>query len=188
MIKNKNNNLATDINILSSFDFKRFLQDENSIKIGSTRINIFNYEFILIPICYVNHWSLVNIHIKEKKVRFFDSCISLKTDERNKLIKRFVSKLIEHDATKKDFSIDLTKWGFRKESKLPQQTNEYDCGLFICLYAKLISYNYKIDPSLFLVDYTKNFRDRMIEEIKNCELLGFDYNFAAQFNTKIKKH
>jgi len=52
----------------------------------------------------------------------------------------------------------------------------------------LISYNYKIDPSLFLEDYTKNFRDRMIEEIKNCELLGFDYNFAAQFNAKIKKH
>ena len=118
MIKNKNNNLATDINILSSFDFKRFLQDENSIKIGSTRINIFNYEFILIPICYVNHWSLVNIHIKEKKVRFFDSCISLKTDERNKLIKRFVSKLIEHDANKKDFSIDLTKWGFSKQMNM----------------------------------------------------------------------
>ena len=53
MIKNKNNNLVTDINILSSFDFKRFLRDENSFKLESTRSNVFNYEFILIPICYL---------------------------------------------------------------------------------------------------------------------------------------
>jgi len=101
MIKNLkyNKNLANDINILSSFEFKRFIKDNNYLKTDKNRINIFKSDYVLIPICYSDHWSLVNIHVKKKKVRYFESLISLTTySERKKIINDFVSKIIFHDA------------------------------------------------------------------------------------------
>ena len=187
MIKNSNynKNLAIDINILSSFEFKRFIKDNNYLKKDKNRINIFKSDYVLIPICYSDHWSLVNIHIKKKKVRYFDSLISLTTNsERKKIINEFVSKIILHDSAKIDFSTELSDWKFRNESLLPQQTNNYDCGIFICLFAKVISYDLKISPSQFLDEYIIGFRLRMLDEIKKVELMDNDFIYASQFDKK----
>ena len=180
-----NKKLANDINILSSFEFKRFLKDKDYLKKDRNRINIFNHSYILVPICHFDHWSLVNIHVKDKKVRYFDSLVSLKTnDERKKVIKEFISKIIVHDSSKINFTTDILEWGFRVESMLPQQTNNYDCGIFICLFAKIISYNLKISPSQFLNEYISEYRLRILEEIRKVELLDNDFTYASQFGKK----
>ena len=187
MIKNSkyNKNLANDINILSSFEFKRFIKNNDYIKKDKNRINIFNSDYVLIPICYSDHWSLVNIHVKTKKVRYFDSLISLTTNsDRKKLINEFVSKIIVHDSAKIDFSTELSDWKFRNESLIPQQTNKYDCGIFICLFAKIISYDLKILPSQFSDEYIIGYRLRMLDEIKKVELLDNDFIYASQFDKK----
>jgi sentrin-specific protease 1 len=190
MIKDteRNKHLECDINVLSSFEFKRFLNNKEFIKHDSNRCNIFKHDYIIIPICYSNHWSLVNIHIKQKKVRFFDSCTSLESNDKRKiLIKEFVSFIIDNDARKKDFSTNLSEWVFRNESKLPQQCNNFDCGLFICLFAKIISYSAKIIPSQYLENYLLEFRCRMFDEIKNFELFDNEYNYVIQNDTSKQK-
>jgi Ulp1 family protease len=84
------------------------------------------------------------------------------------------------------FSTKSSEWIFRAEAKLPQQTNSYDCGVFICFFAKIISYSYKILSNQLLDSHIIDFRKRMFEEIQKFELLDNDFNYATEFN--LKKH
>jgi len=182
-----NKYLTCDINILSSLEFNRFLNNKDLIKNDKKRYNIFHHDHILIPICHSDHWSLVNIHTKQKKVRYFDSCTTLNSNnERKILIKEFISYLIDQDSMKIGFSTKSSEWIFRAEAKLPQQTNSYDCGVFICFFAKIISYSYKILSNQLLDSHIIDFRKRMFEEIQKFELLDNDFNYATEFN--LKKH
>jgi Ulp1 family protease len=164
------------------------LNNKEFIKHDPNRCNIFKHDYILIPICYSDHWSLVNIHIKQKKVRFYDSCTSLESNDKRKiLIKEFVTSIIDHDARKTDCSTNLSEWVFRNESKLPQQNNNFDYGVFICLFAKIISYSAKIIPSQYLENYLLEFSFRMFDEIKNFELFDNEYSYVIQNDTNRQK-
>lgn len=58
---------------------------------------------------------------------------------------------------------------FENAKDIPRQNNDYDCGVFICMYAEFISRNRQFT---FTQDDMEYFRKKMIHEICTGTLLG----------------
>jgi Ulp1 family protease len=172
-----NTRLKINVNIFSSIDFVRFLTCNNSV-IKHHKFNIFKYDYILAPICLNSHWSLIKIFTRTKKVRHFDSSSKLKSyNERAQRIYKFIENIIRIDLAELNIKFVPSEWVFRLATNVPQQSNNYDCGPFICLYSKILSYDMKINPSQFTNDYISNYRKRILIEITDSSLSDFDFKF-----------
>ena len=139
--------------------------------------NIFDYELVVIPICVFDHWSLVAIHTATKKVRYFDSKISLPTNAKRKdEIKQFISDLINSEINTKT---RLADWIFRAEAKVPQQESNFECGLFTCIFAKCLVTNDDITSEIFKKEHLNSLCTMLVNEIKSCEIVN-DLNCAPK--------
>lgn len=78
---------------------------------------------IIIPVHRVNHWAICSVDIREKKLMYYDS-IGQAPPCFKKLI-RYVSHNLGLPSS--------TSWRV-KFSSAAKQTNDYDCGLYACLY------------------------------------------------------
>ena len=132
--------------------------------------NIFDYELVIIPICVFDHWSLVAIHTATKKVRYFDSKISLPTNAKRKdEVKQFISDLINSEINTKT---RLADWIFRAEAKVPQQESNFECGLFTCIFAKCLVTNDDITSEIFIKEHLNSLCTMLVNEIKSCEIVN----------------
>ena len=114
---------------------------------------------------------MVLINTNDKKVRFYDSNIKLKTNkERKDSIKAFVIHIINKDSTDKKIIFNICDWIFRAQSSLPQQSNTNDCGVYICSYAKHISLKQEISDNINI----SNLRTNIKNEIIQCEITDFN--------------
>jgi hypothetical protein len=57
---------------------------------------------------------------------------------------------------------------------VPQIQDDHDSGAFLCLAAKILSYNLKLNPNKFTNEYIINFKNNLINEIKTVELSNND--------------
>eukprot|EP01130_Rhizamoeba_saxonica_P002383 TRINITY_DN12196_c0_g1_i1.p1 TRINITY_DN12196_c0_g1~~TRINITY_DN12196_c0_g1_i1.p1 ORF type:complete len:542 (-),score=110.11 TRINITY_DN12196_c0_g1_i1:23-1648(-) len=128
-------------------------------KIG---VDIFEYDYIFIPIHLPAHWVLGVINFKDQRFEYYDS---MNGNPRKHLavLRRYVRD--EH-MDKKGSNFDLTGWT-NYQPRVPQQNNGYDCGVFTCQYAEHISRGSPID---FVQRDMPYFRKRMIMEIVNKSL------------------
>ena len=179
--KEINKKLALNINLFNSNDFKNFIDNQ----IINNHLNIFDYDFTLIPIFLFDHWSLVLIRQKEQRVNYYDSNNNLKTNlKRKKETKKYVIELISQDALIKKRLIDFNNWSIRAANSVPQIQDDHDSGAFLCLAAKILSYNLKLNPNKFTNEYIINFKNNLINEIKTVELSNND-DLVASSETNI---
>ena len=115
---------------------------------------ILNQDLVLIP-CNVgnsHHWFLMAVQPPLLRVVVIDSMPgSFIKPTVNKAIERFVKLLKEVDGNLKS-----EEWSFyaNKLGDIPSQTNDYDCGIFACMYARgLVNVSPMIAPpfSAFLM-------------------------------------
>ena len=108
---------------------------------GRKNINLFQKDMVIIPINYHNqHWTLAAIYPKTKKVAYYDSMRSAHTAAQYlHIIKRYLQE--EARITKTVF--DATIWSFDTPT-VPQQTNCHDCGVYLLLFAHLITHELPI--------------------------------------------
>ncbi|XP_952852.1 uncharacterized protein TA07090 [Theileria annulata] len=129
------------------------------------KINIFEKDLLFIPINVSKiHWALgvVDMRKKWRRIMLFDS-LGGSNPHFFKTIKKYLQ-----DEYKEIFNntININEWkirnGYYSEPYAPIQQNTYDCGLFLCQYAKCITFGNKFN---FINFNSKFLRNLMIYEI-----------------------
>jgi sentrin-specific protease 1 len=165
---------------ISSYNFtKHFLNKNMTSNLDDKRLkfmtDLFKVNYLLIPICNNLHWTLIWIDMDLRAVYYLNSLCSVENFDFVKkcfngvkdLLKR--SYAVYSDQTK--VTLDLNDWKFSKFKNLPQQNNGYDCGAFICMFARCICFDLEIN---FKQDDISNCRLLIEEEIKKFEIVDSD--------------
>ena len=155
------------VTTISSYNFtKHFLNNvNNSADLPNERVrfisNIFLVNYVLIPICNNNHWTLIWINMDSRSIFYLNSLVSAENkDFINECftgVKVLLTQIYHLFSKELSIKFDLNLWRYIKHNNLPQQTNGHDCGAFVCMYARCICY-----------DFVINFKQ---SDIANCRLL-----------------
>ncbi|KAK3933235.1 Sentrin-specific protease 1 [Frankliniella fusca] len=91
-----------------------------------TKIDFGTYDNVIVPFCNNDHWSLVFVDVNKKKITAYDS-LKRKHHGVLELLKRYFE--------------EVGSWstGHAEAEDIPRQSNAYDCGVFICMYAKCLA-------------------------------------------------
>jgi len=91
-------------------------------------IDLSSIHTILIPLnVRARHWSLAHVNIENQEISIYDSVYNKATQ------KKYIKKLLKLLAIAP--GLEDIRWKVRPTTDFPQQTNNYDCGLFICAAA-----------------------------------------------------
>ncbi|EAN31525.2 Ulp1 protease catalytic domain protein [Theileria parva strain Muguga] len=179
LLQDTNDGVVPDCYYFSTFFYERLSGSESSYDYSSVRrwtrrkkINIFQKDLLLIPINVSKvHWALgvVDMRRKWRRIMVFDS-LGGTNPHFFKTIRQYLQD--EHK-DKFDCALsDVSEWkvrsGFHSEPYAPVQQNSYDCGLFLCQYAKSIT----MGREFSFTNYTSEFlRNLMIHEILTCNII-----------------
>jgi len=96
------------------------------------------------------------VYMEEKRILYLDSLGSGG--------RRYTSAFMKYisdewkDKQKSDYS-DIDKWSIEdNHNNVPQQTNSHDCGVFVCMFAHLLSLNVDLN---FDQNHIHHFRERI---------------------------
>jgi Ulp1 family protease len=95
----------------------------------STLEKISKHEFLLIPTLFKHHWRVLIIDNAKKEITIFDSLNLFEPDYMD-LVRNMLGIILVTDG-----SLLSKVWRFKCIFK-PSQNNSYDCGAFICLFAR----------------------------------------------------
>ena len=122
----------------------------------------------------MNHWTLISIDMQNEEITHYNSF--LQQNLRNKKAVNIKFEFAKYFLT---FEAKITKfstWRCKEITNLPQQSNDYDCGMFICAFARSICNNIS-DKSInfnFSQSNMPHFRSLMFNEIMKMELITDD--------------
>uniref|UniRef100_A0A0N4ZN50 ULP_PROTEASE domain-containing protein n=1 Tax=Parastrongyloides trichosuri TaxID=131310 RepID=A0A0N4ZN50_PARTI len=123
----------------NTYFYKSLIDPKKGFKLVSryTRgVNIFDMKYVFVPINVDdNHWCLAIIDIFKKEIRYYDSMFG-----KNLKVIRSLKKYIKDEAADKlNEDIDIDKWIGYHAQDIPEQENDYDCGIFSCMFAEYTS-------------------------------------------------
>ena len=97
------------------------------------KVDLGEKDLILIPINKREHWSLVTYKVKEKVLTYHDSILGTRnTSNALKVMEKFLVRYF----SLKGKEVAITK---KIEEKASLQKNGYDCGVFLCQNAEILS-------------------------------------------------
>ncbi len=159
------------IKAMSSFFYSRlfaenkvtgqFEYDYSRVRRWTRRFKVFDYDMLIVPINQHNmHWTLGVVNFKNKRVEHYDSFGGGGSSEILSNLQRWVCDEMED---KKGQKLDVSEWSqVAMTSRLPQQNNSDDCGVFVCKFADFISRNAEIT---FRAHHMLYYRARIAHEI-----------------------
>ncbi len=124
---------------------------------------------LFIPICLPNHFVLILVNFAAKSIFYYDSLLNDQTIEGAHVMLQHVLRWVRdefHDKCSEN--IDVRTWNRQVVQDAPQQSNEFDCGVFVCKYADYLSSGCS---TTFEQDHFPYFRQRMLIEIAAGTLL-----------------
>jgi len=92
-------------------------------------------DYLFIPINLHLHWTLVVVDLKKQHIQYYDS-LGGENRKCTNLIKEYLVKKQKETNTNDDTMI---QWEITYPKDIAQQTNDYDCGVFLLLYTLFIS-------------------------------------------------
>jgi len=99
--------------------------------------NIFEKDFIVIPVHRRHHWCLATIDVTEKSATYYDSLRGTQGGSFDTILSLLDTCHVHH--YKKPFNKELwTCTDTLDDDTIPRQTNCDDCGVFVCAYAEHI--------------------------------------------------
>jgi len=102
------------------------------------KIDIFQLDKIIIPVHLGAHWCLACVSIKRKRIEYYDSMGGTNIHCR-KCLRQYITDEYKLKYSKE---LDLSEWtDHAPGSKVPQQQNTYDCGVFMCIFAAHVTQN-----------------------------------------------
>jgi len=98
------------------------------------KVDIFSKDQLFIPVHEKerNHWCLISVNFKHKSIDYYDSLRRRNTNGLN-IILEYLKK---EYYIKKKRHLDTNVWRLTNNVNCPQQTNEWDCGVFVLMFAE----------------------------------------------------
>jgi len=128
------------------------------------KTDIFSKKKLFIPIHIEDsHWCLVYVSFPEKSIQYYDS-MGGRNFKCLKLILKYL--MLEHD-NKKGEDFHPSGWLLMNVKNCPQQSNYWDCGVFVCMFAEYLS---RDAPLNFSQKHMDKFRKQIALEIKRKKL------------------
>jgi len=127
------------------------------------KTDIFSKKKLFIPIhCKGCHWCLVYVCFTQKTIQYYDS-LGRRNFKCLKLILEYLT--LEHEDKKGvNFPYEMLLMNVKK---CPRQSNDYDCGVFVCMFAEYLS---RDAPLKFSQIHMSKFRRQITLEIKKKKL------------------
>ncbi len=151
-----------------SFLYQRLSKNgHNAVRRSTKKIDIFDFDIVIVPIHLKNHWCLIQISLSERFIKYYNS----NGKPNNDCLDIMLQYLIEEYRDKKNgATFDTTDWQLVNvpSEEIPQQENDFDCGVFACTYAECITRNSSFSFEQKNIPY---FRLKMKYEILTGELL-----------------
>lgn len=164
---------ANDKSLPKTYAFETFFMEKlknnefERLKIETNKIDIFEYEKLLVPIHKGNHWCLMIINMNIKLIQHYDS----NGGSNGGLQEKMREYLCKEYLFRKKKWLDLKEWSSPSDIwdvKSPSQENGSDCGVFVCTYADMESLHL---PIIFDQSEVTFLRQKMMCEIYAGELL-----------------
>lgn len=131
-----------------------------------------NFDILLIPICESEHWRLVTVDMRMQSIRYFDSYLNIPILAEHYL-EQYLMKMLNflnyQSQRENGIALNLKEWSLEIPDNIPEQTNSFDCGVFVCQFAEFIS---RDSPLNFEQKHMKYFRRKMLYEIYTEEMLN----------------
>ena len=133
--------VKSDIHIQNSFFYQRLLgsgggYDYSNVVTWTKDVDVFAMQSIVFPINVSNsHWYLAVIRIPEKTITYYDS----QGGTGQNCLEDLRRWLCDEPMNKRNVKLDQNEWTFVSPQKsVPQQNNNDDCGIFMCLFAECL--------------------------------------------------
>ncbi|KRZ38922.1 Sentrin-specific protease 1, partial [Trichinella pseudospiralis] len=135
----------------------------DGVKRWTRNVNIFNHDFLFIPVHSSAHWTLATIDFRKKTVLHYDSL-----GGSNVTLLHSLKEYLCQESKAKGHDLHVDQWTFSHAEGVPRQGNFNDCGVFVCKFADFLSRDAELT---FNQSHMANFRLRMAYEILNKQLL-----------------
>ena len=120
-----------DIYVYSTFFYPKVLScGYNAVQQWTHGEDIFSKRLLLFPIHLNIHWCLGAVDLAEHSISYYDS---LKKPN-PVCLKTIHNYLVQHSSNRS------VNWKLVHHSDIPKQLNSSDCGMFVCMYARYLSY------------------------------------------------
>uniref|UniRef100_A0A3Q4BSG6 Ubiquitin-like protease family profile domain-containing protein n=1 Tax=Mola mola TaxID=94237 RepID=A0A3Q4BSG6_MOLML len=144
------------VHFLNSFFHRQLMtKGYDGVKRWTKQVDLFSKSLILVPIHLEVHWCLVTADNVGKKICIYDS-------QGNALQKVNILKYLMTEAKEKKQTAFENGW-----AKIPQQTNENDCGVFVLEYSRCLALG---KPLQFSQKDIPKIRKRIYKELCDCKL------------------
>ncbi|XP_023210191.1 sentrin-specific protease 1-like [Centruroides sculpturatus] len=164
MERSKLDNFPT-VYAFNTFFYTKLLNSGHSaLKRWTRKVDIFEYDMLLIPVHMGMHWCLAVIDFRHKKIQYYDS-MGGQNDECLNALRTYLQ---DERMDKKKEEFDMSGWALETVKNIPHQMNGSDCGMFALKYAEYITRDAKIN---FTQGHMPYFRRRMVYEILKKQLL-----------------
>lgn len=164
-MERSNSNDFPKVYAFNTFFYPKLVSSGHAgLKRWTRKVDLFEKDYILIPVHLGMHWCLATISPSEKAIRYYDSM-----GGRNQECLTSLRAYIEAESLdKKKAALDTSDWTVECVEDIPQQMNGSDCGMFACKYAEYIARRAKITFDQKDMPY---FRRRMVYEIVTRKLI-----------------
>ncbi|XP_023150646.2 sentrin-specific protease 5-like [Amphiprion ocellaris] len=151
------------VHFLNSFFHRQLMtKGYDGVKRWTKQVDLFSKSLLLVPVHLEVHWCLVTADIVKKKICLYDS-------QGNALQKvaRNILKYLMTEAKEKQQTAFENGWVVSFDEKIPQQTNENDCGVFVLEYSRCLALT---RPLQFSQNDIPKIRKRIYKELCDCRL------------------
>ncbi|GAA6222546.1 sentrin-specific protease 5-like [Lates japonicus] len=151
------------VHFLNSFFHRQLMtKGYEGVKRWTKQVDLFSKSLLLVPIHLEVHWCLVTADFVKKKICLYDS-------QGNALQKvaRNILKYLMTEAKEKQQTAFENGWAVSFDEKIPQQTNENDCGVFVLEYSRCLAL---AKPLQFSQEDIPKIRKRIYKELCDCKL------------------
>ncbi|XP_030015998.1 sentrin-specific protease 5-like [Sphaeramia orbicularis] len=151
------------VHFLNSFFHRQLMtKGYDGVKRWTKQVDLFSKTLLLVPVHLEVHWCLVTADIPQKKICLYDS----QGNALQKVARNILRYLIT-EAKEKRRSAFENDWTVSFDEKIPQQTNENDCGVFVLEYSRCLALT---KPLQFSQKDIPNIRKRIYKELCDCKL------------------
>jgi Ulp1 family protease len=129
----------------STYNYKR-------VSKWTKKIDLLSMDKIIVPIHVAgSHWTVACINIRDRQFEYYDSLIALcgHKEYGQYVLDRLCRYLEDEAKDKQQSTLHANRWRrfVYNEKEIPQQDNSYDCGVFVCLFARNIAQDKRMNFS-----------------------------------------
>mgnify|MGYP003396473717 CR=1 FL=1 len=131
-----NPSLVPSLEVLITKFYTKLVQSGyKGVKRWREKRSIFTSDLVLMPVNIEKHWTLLAFHIRAKTVTYY---CSLKLCMPNVLV--LAKDFVVNEANAKNIAnFNVDDWTFYQDLNVAQQSNGFDCGAALCMFAEHVS-------------------------------------------------